>query len=394
MYVQGAEKGRKNKAMVENYTIHVPDPVLIDLDERLGRTRWPDQLEGVGWDYGTELSYLKELCAYWKDEFDWRAQEAFLNSFSQFREEINGLRVHFLHVRSCEAEALPLLITHGWPGSIVEFHKIIGPLTDPVAHGGRAEDAFHVICPSLPGYAFSEAPRLPGFGAPAVAQTLATLMAKLGYGRYGVQGGDWGAIVSSYLPQMAPGCVCGVHLNMVVAGPPAGTEDPLAGLEAKEMSALADMGHFRKYETGYQRIQETKPQSLGYALHDSPTGLAGWIVEKFRTWSDSDGDVESCFTKDELLTNIMLYWVTGSITSSLRLYYESARGRSFSPDRVEVPTGVAVFPKELYRPPRAWAEAQYNIQRWTEMPSGGHFPALEEPVALVEELRGFFRHLR
>jgi len=381
---------------VKRFTIAVPDAVLDDLRQRLARTRFPDQLEGAGWDYGTELSYLRELIAYWRDSYDWRAHESSLNRLEHWMTDVRGLRVHFLHQRSPERDAMPLVITHGWPGSVYEFHKIIGPLTDPVAHGGRPEDAFHVVCPSMPGYGWSEAPRKPGFDIVSVAETNAALMAQLGYQRYGAQGGDWGAIATAWLGRVDPAHVAGIHLNMVVAGAPAGVANPLDGVTAEEQAWLGEMTAFQQAETGYQNIQGTRPQTLGYALNDSPAGLAAWIVEKFRAWSDCDGNLESRFTKDELLTNVMIYWVTQSITSSTRLYCETMRSGRFAalPGRVEVPTAGAVFKKEIYKAPRKWAEAAFNLKRWSVFASGGHFAALEEPAALVDDVRAFFRELR
>jgi microsomal epoxide hydrolase len=381
---------------VERFEINVPDSVLTDLRERLSRTRFPDQLEGAEWDYGTELEFLRELCEYWRLKFDWRTQERMLNGFDHFKTDIDGLGVHFIHARSKEPEALPIVISHGWPGSIFEFYKIIGPLSDPVAHGGRAQDAFHVVCPSLPGYGFSDPPRKPGFDIRSMAELVAKLMHELSYGRYGAQGGDWGAFVTTWLAQLEPERVCGIHLNMVVAGPPKDEENPQEGLSAQELQALADMGKFTAEESAYQQIQGTKPQTLGYGLNDSPAGLAAWIVEKFRTWTDCDGDVERCVNKDELLTNIMIYWATRSITSSTRLYCESMRSKRFGPDeeRIQVPTAGAIFPREIFRAPRRWAEARYNITRWTEMPAGGHFAALEQPELLVDDIRAFYRDLR
>jgi epoxide hydrolase len=380
---------------MERFTIQVPDGVLTDLRERLARTRFPDQLDGAGWDFGTELSYLRELVRYWLEQFDWREQERGLNRFDHWKARVRELDLHFIHQRSREVDALPLLITHGWPGSVFEFHKIIGPLTDPVAHGGKREDALHVVCPSLPGYGFSAAPKRPGFDVREVALTNAALMAQLGYARYAAQGGDWGAAVTVQLARVAAEHVLGIHLTMVPVGPPAGAANPSAGVAAAELPWLAEIAKFRKDESGYQRIQATKPQSLGYGLNDSPAGLAAWIVEKFRGWSDCQGDVESRFSKDELLTNVMLYWVTQSITSSMRLYCESERSRSNAAEpRVEVPTASAVFPKELYKAPRAWVEAAFNLKRFTVFPSGGHFAALEEPAALVGDIRAFFRELR
>jgi microsomal epoxide hydrolase len=381
---------------IQPFEIRIPDAVLDDLRERLARTRFPDEVNDDGWSYGTSLAYLRELCDYWEKKFDWRAEEAKLNRLDQFTTHIDGLRIHFIHERSNEPNALPLCITHGWPGSIMEFTKILGPLTDPVAHGGSAEDAFHVVCPSMPGYGFSEAAPESGMDVKRIAEIESKLMARLGYERYGAQGGDWGAVVSSLMGLVDPAHCAGIHVNMVVAGPPKGVENPAEGLSPQELGALADMGRFQEQETGYQRIQGTKPQTLGYGLNDSPAGLAAWIVEKFRTWSDCGGDVESCFTRDELLTNVTIYWATQTIASSVRLYCETMRAGRFGPsdERIEVPTGAAIFPKELYRPPRSWAEARYNIQHWTEMPSGGHFAALEEPEALVKDVRAFFRKVR
>jgi microsomal epoxide hydrolase len=380
----------------ERFRIEVAEAVLDDLRQRLDRARFPDQIEGAGWDYGTELGYLRELCAYWREKYDWRAAEAALNRFDHYRTEIGGQTLHFVHQRSREPEAFPLVITHGWPGSVFEFHKVIGPLTDPRAHGGSAADAFHVVCPSMPGYGWSGPTRTRGWEVARVAEAVAELMARLAYGRYGAQGGDWGALVATQLGLQDAAHVAGIHLNMVVAGPPPGVANPAEGLAPKELQALADMGAFQKNETGYQQIQGTKPQTLGYALNDSPVGLAAWIVEKFRTWSDCGGEVERRFTKDELLTNVMIYWVTQTINSSMRLYYETMRAGRFGPaaGRVEVPTGCAIFPKEIIRPPRRWAEARYNVTRWTELASGGHFAALEEPEAFVADVRAFFRGLR
>ncbi|MEE9280200.1 MAG: epoxide hydrolase family protein [Myxococcota bacterium] len=381
---------------MEKFEVSVPDAVLEDLQLRLANPRFPDQLEGAGWDYGTELEYLRELVDYWRYEFDWRAQEKILNRFAQYKTRIDDLEIHFVHAKSGEPSALPLVITHGWPGSVFEFYKIIGPLTDPAAHGGRAEDAFHVVCPSMPGYGFSSAPTKPGFDVRAVAETIAKLMAALGYEAYGAQGGDWGAIASTWLGVIDAEHVRGIHLNMVIAGRPTDVEDPTAGLDPEELADLSGGAEFAREETGYQRIQGTRPQTLGYGLNDSPVGLAAWIVEKFRAWSDCNGNPENRFTKDELLTNIMIYWVTQSITSSTRLYYETLHADRFgaADERVEVPTGVALFPKEMSKPPRAWAERRYNIRRWTRLESGGHFAALEEPEALVGEIRDFFRELR
>jgi microsomal epoxide hydrolase len=389
------EEGDMSEA-IEKLEIRVPEPDLVDLRERLSRTRWPDQIPGSGWDYGTERAYLKELCEYWRDGFDWRGQEALLNRFEHFRTDVDGQPIHFLHARSAVQGALPLILIHGWPGSVFEFYKVLGPLVDPESHGGRREDAFHVVCPSLPGYGWSGPTRERGWDVRRVAEAFAKLMARLGYARYGAQGGDWGALISTYLGIVDASHLAGIHLNMVVAGPPPGAKDPMEGVTPEEAAALAQLPLFQREETGYQQIQGTRPQTLGYGLSDSPAGLAGWIVEKFRAWSDCGGDVEKRFTKDELLANVTIYWVTRTINSSMRLYYESMRsGRFGLPEaRVEVPTGCAIFPKELIRPPRRWAEGTYDVRQWTRMESGGHFAALEEPEALVADVRRFFAGVR
>ncbi|TDJ11416.1 MAG: epoxide hydrolase, partial [Deltaproteobacteria bacterium] len=381
---------------IDKLDITVSDDVLDDLRERLARTRWPDQIPNSAWEYGTDLAYLQELCEYWREKFDWRKQEALLKQWDHFKTEIDGQKLHFIHARSSVEGALPLVITHGWPGSVFEFYKIIGPLTDPEAHAGDPADAFHVVCPSMPGYGWSGPTHETGYDIRKVAETVSKLMARLGYERYGAQGGDWGAIATTQLGLVDAEHLAGIHLNMVIAGPPAGVENPMEGVSPEEMEGMAEMGNFQKNETGYQQIQGTKPQTLGYGLTDSPAGLAGWIVEKFRTWSDCNGDIESRFSKDELLTNIMIYWVTGTINSSTRLYCESMRsGRFGLPDgRIDVPTGCAIFPKEIIRPPRKWAEAQYDVRQWSVMAAGGHFAALEEPDALVADVRKFFRELR
>ena len=381
---------------IEPFRIAVPDAVLADLRERLARTRFPDEIPGSGWTYGTNLGYLRELVAYWRDRFDWRAAEVRLNALPQFRARVGDLGIHFIHQRGVGPAPLPLVITHGWPGSVAEFAEVIGPLTDPARHGGDAADAFDVVAPSMPGYGFSDHPKTPGMEPERIAALWVELMRGLGYARFGAQGGDWGAMVSTYLGARHPAEVLGIHLNMVLALPEDRNKPNLEGVTQEEMADLMQAQQFLNEETGYQRIQGTKPQTLAYGLNDSPAGLAAWIVEKFRTWSDCDGDVERRFTKDQLLTNVMLYWVPETANSSCRLYYETMHADKFPPTglRVEVPTGCAIFPKELIKPPRVWADRVFNVQRWTRMPSGGHFAAMEEPRALVEEIRAFFRPLR
>ena len=379
---------------IKPFEINVPDEVLSDLSNRLVRTRFPDEV-GVNWEYGTDLAYLKELVAYWRDDFDWREQERVLNSFDHYKTRIDGLDIHFVHQRSPHDDALPIIITHGWPGSIVEFTKIIGPLTNPTEHGGDPGDAFHVIAPSIPGYGFSDIPTESGMGPEQVADINAELMARLGYERYGAQGGDWGSVISSWLAFKHVDRLVGLHLNFLIAGPPPGLDDPTAGVPQVELLRMQERQENFAEETGYQQIQGTKPQTLGYGLNDSPAGLAAWIVEKFRSWCDCDGHPENIFTRDELLTNITVYWVTNTITSSARMYYESRHGSSAVPiNKIEVPTAGAIFPHEVYYSPRKWVEAQYNLVRWTEMPQGGHFAAFEQPELLVADLQEFFRDFR
>ena len=375
------------------FKIHVDDAVLADLKQRLARTRFPGEISNSDWDYGTNLAYLKELVTYWRDRYDWRAAEKTLNQFDQFTTNIDGLDIHFIHQRSKNPNAMPIAITHGWPGSVVEFTKVIGPLTDPVAHGGNASDSFHVIAISLPGFGFSGKPTVRGYGPERIAGIVAKLMARLGYTRYGLQGGDWGSSISRFVALNDASHVAGLHLNFCLAGPPPGAKDPNEGVTPAELERSRARQTFFDTERGYFLEQSTKPQTIGYALDDSPAGLAAWIVEKFRSWSDVDGVVEKKFTKDELLTNITLYWVTQSGASSARIYYENQRAKP-AQGRVQVPTACAVFPKEISIAPRKWVEAQYNVTRWTEMPRGGHFAAMEEPSLLVNDMREFFRTLR
>ena len=320
-------EGQRDAEAIRPFTIEIADEVLADLDTRLARTRLPDQIPGTGWDYGMNRSYLEELLAYWQDGFDWRAQERRLNEFDHFKTVIDEVDVHFIHQRSAEEGALPLLLTHGWPGSFVEFVDLIGPLTDPAAHGGDPADAFHVVIPSLPGYGFSGKPAETGYNPERMADVLAGLMERLGYDRYGAQGGDWGAIISRNLAGNYSDRLIGLHSNFMTGGPPPGSADPNEGVSAEESERRLERAQSFSDGRGYSAIQGTKPQTLGYGLNDSPAGLAAWIVEKFHGWSDNDGNIESAFTKDEMLTNVTLYWVTQTITSSSRLYYESGTHR-------------------------------------------------------------------
>jgi microsomal epoxide hydrolase len=379
-------------ANFEPFRVDVPETVLSDLRDRLRRTRFPNAVDGTGWEPGSDLDYVRDLVAYWADGFDWRAQEARLNAFTQSTTTVDTQRIHLIHARSPEPDALALLMVHGWPGSIVEFLDVIGPLTDPRAHGGDPADAFHVVAPSLPGYTFSGPTHQPGWHARRIAEAFAEVMADLGYDRYGAQGGDWGSTVTSNVADLAAGRVVGLHLNFVVVRPPAGERTPLAPADQEAFDAMRE---WRRTGGGYQEIQGTKPQTLGYGLEDSPAGLAAWLVEKFRAWSDCGGDIERSFTKDQLLTNITAYWATATATSSCRLYYETRRaGRAAVPSGfIGVPTGIANFPAEVTRMPRAWVESAYNVVHWTEHPRGGHFAAMEVPELFVDDVRAFFRGL-
>jgi pimeloyl-ACP methyl ester carboxylesterase len=382
---------------VTPYRIEIPDSDLADLRERLLRTRWPEAETVDDWSQGVPLAYLRELCDHWAGQYDWRATEARLNALPQSRIEIDGLGIHVLHARSPRPDALPLVLTHGWPGSIVEFLKVIGPLTDPAAHGGDPADAFHVVCPSLPGYGFSDKPDRTGWGVQRIAAAWAELMARLGYSRYGAQGGDWGTSVTTSLGQQDPEHLAGIHLNPPIAAPDPDTFGDLTDAERETLTALE---RAQQWEDGYSMQQATRPQTLGYGLVDSPAGLCGWIVEKFRAWSDCDGHPENVFTRDEMLDNITLYWLTGTAASSARLYWESFRQvqswfTESTSDTVDVPTGCSIFPKELPRPSRRWAEKRYiDIRYWNEPSRGGHFAAFERPDIFVDEVRAFFRLVR
>ncbi len=378
---------------IEPFRVEVDEADLADLAERLDRARFPNQVEGAGWEQGTDLGFLEQLITYWRDRYDWRTHEQRLNALPQFVTEVEGQRIHFVHARSPEPHALPLVLSHGWPGSIVEFLDVFGPLTDPAAHGGDVADAFHVVAPSLPGYGFSGPTHQSGWTTRRMAGAFAAIVGELGYERYGVQGGDWGSLVSQNVADVDGDHVCGLHLNFVAV--PIPKDADLAALSSEEQAALARLQDFRRTGVGYQDIQGTKPQTLGYALEDSPVGLAAWIVEKFRAWSDCDGDVERSFTKDQLLTNIMVYWVTRTATSSTRLYYETRQaGRGALPQSVSVPTGIARYPGEIAHLPRSWIEARYPITYWNELPRGGHFAAMEVPDLFVDDVRAFFRTVR
>ena len=376
------------------FTIQIPDDVLADLRERLGRVRWPDEVPGSGWAYGTDLAYIQQLVAYWREGYDWRTNEARLNAFSQYTVPIAEIDLHFIHQPGVGPDPLPLLISHGWPGSVVEFQKLIPLLTDPARFGGDSADAFTVVAPSLPGYGFSFRPNQPRFSIPRIAEVFAELMTGvLGYGRFGAHGGDWGSVITARLGHDVPPHLLGIHLTML----PIRRDLPKPDQPTEEETRyLEELAAFQREEAAYQLIQGTRPQTLAYGLTDSPAGLAAWIVEKFRAWSDCGGDVERVFSRDELLTNIMLYWVTGAIGSSFWPYYARVHEEWPLPDGafVQVPTAYLAFPREIYRPPRSLAEKSFNIQRWTPAAHGGHFAGLEQPGALAEDLRAFFRPFR
>ncbi|MEY9848990.1 epoxide hydrolase family protein [Streptacidiphilus sp. MAP5-3] len=390
---------------IRPFRIAVPDTDLDDLHQRLDRTRWPDQLPGVGWDYGIPADYLKELAQHWRHGYDWRAAEARLNEWPQFMTTIDGANIHFAHIRSPEPDATPLLITHGWPGSIVEFERIAGPLTDPVAHGGDRADAFHLVLPSIPGFGFSGPTRETGWEYRRVAAAFAELMRRLGYPRYGVQGGDWGSAISREIGRTSPDQVIGVHLNLIpgAAASAEPTEAELAGLSPAERERTwASWERTRAWlrdRQGYADIQSTRPQTLAYALTDSPVGQLAWIAEKFKEWTDSGdcggGGPQDAVDRDHLLTNVMLYWLTGTAGSSARIYYERAHAAYWGepPEPSRAPTALASFPAENFIVLRHIAERTDNIVRWTEFERGGHFAAMEQPDLLVGDIRAFFRTL-
>jgi pimeloyl-ACP methyl ester carboxylesterase len=381
---------------IENFMINVSDSALADLSRRLDVTRWPDEIENSGWQAGTNLAYMKALATYWRDGFDWRRQEAALNALPNRRIALDGLRIHFVHERGKGPRPLPLIITHGWPGSFVEMVKLLPLLVDPAAHGASADDAFDVVVPSLPGYGFSDRPREPGMNPNRIAALWVRLMAELGYERFGAQGGDWGSAVSSALGLDHPDRIIGVHLNYIAGRFLLGGTLNQPQDDAVASQYLSQLRAWWDSEGGYNHEQATKPQTLSFGLNDSPVGLAAWIIEKFQTWTDCGGDLNRVLTHDELLTNVMIYWVTETIHSSTRLYYESReRPLRLSPSsRVKPPVAVALFPKEIPMPPRSLAERGYNITRWTTMPRGGHFAAMEEPELLARDIREFFRSFR
>ena len=394
---------------IREFRIDIAEEALEDLKDRLRRTRWPEAEmpdavtaqpgsvrpggDGSAWGQGLPLAYARELRDYWLEEYDWPARQAYFNRFPQGVTELDGLDIHFIHVRSRSPDAVPLLITHGWPGSVVEFHKVIGPLADPAAHGGDPADAFHVICPSLPGYGFSAKPTATGWGVGKIAEAWDTLMGRLGYERWFAQGGDWGAAVTTGIGMQDKGRCAGIHVNMPSSGP---TKEARENPTARDKQAFEGGRYYNAWGAGYSKQQSTRPQTLGYGLVDSPMGQATWVIEKFWEWTDCGGHPENALTREELIDNVMFYWLNGNGASSGRLYWESFNV-AFGGDqpKVMLPTGCSIFPKEVVATPRGWAEQRYgNIVYWNELDRGGHFAAFEQPELFVEEIRKSFRLMR
>jgi pimeloyl-ACP methyl ester carboxylesterase len=383
---------------ISPFELHVDDADLHDLRGRLARTRWPEAFPDADWSYGTDQAFLRELCEYWRMEFDWRQCEARMNSFGQVVMDVDGQRLHAIHAKSPEADAVPLLLVHGWPGSVFEFEKVVEPLRDPAAHGGRASDAFQVVCPSIPGYGFSGPTHRPGWNVRRISSAFAELMELLGYPQYVAAGGDWGAITTTDLARSPAGAgMRALYLTMPLGEPPGATADPEEGLAESERRGLRDWAsHQAAGRVMHHSLNSTRPHTMTFAMNDSPAGLAAWIVDMWRSFSDCGGDIERSFTKDELLANITTYWLTGTIASAARLYVEWAQQKRTSPPppRVAIPTGCAIYPRDVRRIPRAWAERTYSIVHWSEMPAGGHFPSVEVPELFVDDLQVFFRQFR
>ncbi len=375
---------------IKPFKIKISDEELEDLNKRLIATRWPEKETVKDWSQGVPLSYIKEICNYWINEYDWRSREEYYNTFTQFITDVDGIDIHFIHIKSPHKEAKPLIISHGWPGSIVEFHKIINPLIDPVSHGGKAEDAFHLVCPTLPGYGFSGKPSQPGTGVEKIAELWDLLMNKIGYNEYFAQGGDWGSAITIAIGKQNRGNCKGIHINMPFAPP---TKEAIENPNDRDKLAFEGLNYYQEWGSGYSKQQSTRPQTLGYGLVDSPIGQASWIIEKFYEWTDCEGHPENVLTKEELLDNVMFYWLTKSAISSARLYWESFGSFGGNPEeKLILPTGCSIFPKEISRTPRSWAEQVYsNIVYWNELDKGGHFAAFEQPEVFINEIRNCFK---
>ena len=377
-------------AEIRPFVLNIEEERLVDLRQRLAATRWPDPESVDDWSQGAPLAKVQALVDYWRNKYDWRRCERELNSRDQFLTEIDGVDIHFLHVRSKHENAMPLLLTHGWPGSVVEFLKCVGPLVDPVAHGGSAQDAFHLVIPSLPGYGFSGKPRETGWNVRRISKAWDVLMHRLGYDRYVAQGGDWGAAVTTAMGMARFDGLAAIHLNMPIVLP----DDPGSDLSPGEQAMLDRMAFYQRWDSGYSTQQATRPQTLGYGLADSPAGQAAWVYEKFYAWTDCNGEPENALSYDDMLDNIMLYWLPNTGASSARLYWESFHG-GFGAKELHLPTGCSVFPKDIYAAPRSWAErCMHDLIYWNELEKGGHFAAFEQPVQFVEEVRNCFRLVR
>jgi pimeloyl-ACP methyl ester carboxylesterase len=379
---------------ISPFTVAIAETVLVDLRQRLANTRWPDRETCTGWDQGMPLEYTRELASYWAERYDWRRFEQRLNDWPQFMTTVEGIDIHFIHRRSPEPGALPLILSHGWPGSVAEFHKVIDLLADPVAHGGAREDAFHVVAPSLPGYGFSGKPQGSGTSARKIGQMWGQLMSRLGYDRYVAQGGDWGSVITQSMGQTETSHCAGIHITLPMVAPDPATMEQLT---PAEQSALAAMSFYQEWDSGYSKQQSTRPQTLAYGLADSPVGQMAWIVEKFYAWTDCERDgskhPENILSRDELLDNVMLYWLNNAAGSSARLYWESFNNPEMEP--ITMPVGCSIFPKEIFRTSRRWAQKRFsNLFYWNEPDRGGHFAALEQPALFVGELRNCFRSLR
>ena len=367
---------------IKPFTVAVPQSALDDLHQRISNTRWPAAETVADWSQGVPIAAMRDLCAYWADGYDWRRCEAALNAMPQFTTQIDGLSIHFLHVRSPRPDAVPLILTHGWPGSVLEFMKVIGPLSDPAPDA----PAFHLVIPSLPGYGFSDKPTATGWGVEKIADAWIMLMRRLGYDRFFAQGGDWGAAVTTAIAMAAPPELAGIHLNMPLVFP---EEGDFADLTPAEAKTVERMQYYQDHDAGYAKLQGTRPQTVGYALADSPVGQAAWIYEKFQAWTDNDGMAEDALSRDAMLDMISLYWLTNSAASSGRLYWESAN--AFKAQRLDLPVGVSIFAQEIFRPSRRWAERSYpDLVHWNELPVGGHFAAFEQPALFAEELQACF----
>ncbi|MAT51009.1 MAG: epoxide hydrolase [Porticoccaceae bacterium] len=384
------DKERTVTDSITPFELSIPQAQLDDLKTRLSLTRWPEKETVDDWSQGAPLAAVKALCDYWQNTYDWRRCEQRLNKLGQFKTTIDGLEIHFLHIRSKHENALPMVMTHGWPGSVIEFLNAIDPLTNPEAHGGKAEDAFHLVIPSLPGFGFSEQPKETGWGIHRIARAWTTLMNRLGYEGFVAQGGDWGAGVTTALGNQKPDGLKAIHLNMPLVQP---QPEDMADLTPAEQAALGSMQFYQDWDSGYSKQQATRPQTLGYGLVDSPVGQAAWIYEKFYAWTDNGGKPEDALSYDQMLDNIMLYWLPGNGASSGRLYWESFKDMFTEP--MDIPVGVSIFPREIFRPSKRWAERVYkNLIHWNETDKGGHFAAFEQPERFVNEVRTCFRHIR